>query len=1082
MAIDIRANTTCSLGTVISGSIGDDYIQGNGLIKTQGSVLISGLITPNIGTIVTFEYTKSGITRSIPRKLRVLSSFADPYRRTTQVELGCKLTYLSDLQDPIDWTAFDDPGNADRTEDESRVVTIPIFAKSVMNKCLQKLGITASRNPLTNKFSIATFSFDGGYVPILSDLLVSESYCGYLDFNEVLQVFSLAPFAGTGPVFTSNDIIDLGPIGVGQLPGEAVVVSYSTLRLRPPEPQSENSTPEEEEKEEERQAFINWEKTATFNSPKTYTINFERIDGPYSGEKGVIQYTGSERVFTTTIYRQITVYTPPAFSGGQGKVVIKEVPSSRITQVDGPSVSRDSTAATQYASIGANYNNADIILSLTKEFFEYDDLGNEISSSSVKFEPEAFVLSAVNFGFVYPANSANSNLVAFSASFALMATEYTYNSKKTINGYTRQETSTYLLQALTQNGQQAIAAYRESASDLTLEVAQLLAYEILSNPVVHENTTVTVGRTGASASQERPPAADRVNAYYSEGGDPSNGFRTESQAELELVVGSAAAQRRIELSMPYAPDDTFRVGAPGLGGPGGYFVTASDAPYKANRYGRVQNRLLLGNRNGISLQLAPERLPAAPYSPLYVQANGLTAMYRANGTSWAFDSNGIVASIDALFWAAVGGTGVFWFPVAPGIVTLPSAPSVVDTSPAQIIGTIETVGTTPQAALDAAFPSAVAGDGVQDEATSDFWVYDGPTWTNAGTAPGPTTNPITVILPYNETAIYNGITRTRLDVTKFDYSLELLTEVPTMPIRIRITIQKVIPAAVGSLALAGQDASLLRIVRILTAGTGALTLADNPIRVRPDRLYPTGTGVFALNLQNSALSYSGGDPFWDEVKLLLRGDGDGENDIYVFTDSGPLGLPEVSGGPMRISTARSKFGGSSILTQGGYARYEPSEMWNLGSDDFTIEAWINANNGDSSIIATQADIFTEDYSWRFMFDASVLAFFSTTDPTDLYQNQDSADWSNDFTFDTWIHIAVSRSGNTLRLFKDGVIIYENNSYEISIRSSERPLLIGGDLSSSPFTYIDDLRITKACRYTANFTPPSETFPDFGQTV
>ena len=53
MAVDIRATVTCSLGTLISGSISDDYIQGNGLIRTRGSAVISGTITPALGTVVT---------------------------------------------------------------------------------------------------------------------------------------------------------------------------------------------------------------------------------------------------------------------------------------------------------------------------------------------------------------------------------------------------------------------------------------------------------------------------------------------------------------------------------------------------------------------------------------------------------------------------------------------------------------------------------------------------------------------------------------------------------------------------------------------------------------------------------------------------------------------------------------------------------------------------------------------------------------------------------------------------------------------------------------------------------------------
>ena len=166
MAIDIRATVACSLGgtavTLISGSISDDYVQGQGLVKTKGSIEVSGTYTPVIGTVVTFSYTKGGVTRAIPRKLRVLSSFADPFRRTTSIELGCRLTYLSDLQEPIDWTAFDDPGNAGFTQSDAEIVTLPIRASSVMDKCLTELGITASSSPLTNKFSIPSFDFGAG--------------------------------------------------------------------------------------------------------------------------------------------------------------------------------------------------------------------------------------------------------------------------------------------------------------------------------------------------------------------------------------------------------------------------------------------------------------------------------------------------------------------------------------------------------------------------------------------------------------------------------------------------------------------------------------------------------------------------------------------------------------------------------------------------------------------------------------------------------------------------------------------------------------------------------------------------------
>jgi hypothetical protein len=820
--IDIRATVTCSLGTLISGSISDDYIQGSGLVKTRGSVQISGTITPALGTIVTFEYVKDGVTRTLPRKLRVLSSFADPFRRTTDVELGCLLTYLSDLQEPVDWTAFDDPQNTDFTEEDQLLITLPIYASSVMTKCLTELGITATSNPLTNKFSIASFDFGAGYVQVLNDLLVSESYCAYLNTDEVLQVFSLDQDSGTGPVFTADDIVDLGAIGVGQLPGEAVTVSYSTLKLKQPDPQEEI----EEENGVDQQAFINWEANITYSSPKSYFIDYKLESGPDKNIQKTKVYTGSEATLTFTDYTRIE------YVDEDNRRQVKEVPLTKLTRVAGNAISRLSKIATEYAAKEVSFSNPIIILSETSEVYVYDEFGNQTGYVTRKYEPEAAVLSAVDFDFSYPftvaeevegppttiADPSTGNFISsdrgdtiflphssptyttvsgtavIDASYALMQTEEIVNVTENVGSYSRELTSTYLRQALTQNGQQAISTYKEKAGGLTIFEGQALGINILSNPIVHENTTDTVNRTGESKAQERPPVAERTNAAFADGGDPNNGWRTESTADLELALGSATAQRRIEFSLPYAPDDTF-YGASG----GPYFATASDAPAKANRYGRVQNRLLLGNRNGMNLQLTPERLPSAPFAPLYIEANGLTALFRANGTNWAFDSNGIVCSVDALYWGAVGGEGVFWFPVPPGITALPAAPIVID-------GQITTTS---------------------------------------------------VIPPYNETAIYDARLRLTAAVTKFDYSLELLSVIPPLSIRLQSQVYDVtlLNAETSTFAATGQNAALVRRYTLPAATTGFVLSGFGAGSIR-DYAIGTNAGTFTTTGQPATLLFN----------------------------------------------------------------------------------------------------------------------------------------------------------------------------------------------------------------------------------
>ena len=756
MAIDIRATVTCSLGTLISGSISDDYLQGSGLVKTRGSCEISGLITPAMGTVVTFSYTKGGVTRMVPRKLRVLSSFADPFRRTTKVELGCKLTYLSDLQEPVKWDAFDDPENDEYDEDDQRIVTLPIRASSVMDKCLTELDITANTNPLTNKFSIAEFDFGGGYVQVLGDLLVSESYFGYLDSDEVLQVASLDQDGGTGPVYGSGDIVDLGPIGVGQLPGEAVTVSYSSLKLKDPDDDADNDA-------------INWEYSRS-ESPVEVLISYDRTVGSTRTKLSKV-YRSFELTQETTYYRQI----------GD-----KEVPYLRAIEESRLNASVAGALVQEYLQNGISFT-AKNVSSYTEEVYVYDADGNQVFQERRRYEPAIVAVGAAGLPMVFSVT----DFVTLPPSINRYLTERTTTTYDIVGEFTRTTTETYGLWNLTIAGQQSIAQARDSFQSSS-EVQSYINATLSGNLGLLDKV-VDTRRTVLMSGQARPPAAERTNAAYAKDGDPNNGWRTESKAELELALGSATAQRRIEFSMPYAPDDIFS------GPSGGPFTAApSDAPAKANRYGRVQNRLLLGNRSGVNLQVAPERMPVAPFEPIYLQANGLTALYRVNGNQWAFDSSGIVCSTDALFWGAVGGTGTFWFPVAPGVTALPTTPPIVDGEMAAA----------------------------------------------------------SVVLPYNETAIYDAQIRLGNVVTKFDYALELLSEVEPLRLRLGVTAARVklLASAAGALTLSGQAAALLRRYRMVSEAGGFALSGFGAGSVR-DYVIGTNAGTFAFTGQEAALVF-----------------------------------------------------------------------------------------------------------------------------------------------------------------------------------------------------------------------------------
>lgn len=639
MAVDIRATVACSLGTVISGNIADDYIQGNGLVLVRGSVEISGLITPAVGTAVTFTYKINGGRRNIPRKLRVLSSFADPFRRTTTVQLGCKLTYLSDLREKLRWDAFDDPQNQiDYDPADYEVIPIPVNASSMMDRCLTELGITASTNPLTNRFSGGQYDFSGGWVNVLGELLVSEGYCGYLDRDEVLQVFALNQDGGTGPILTTNDIIDIAAINSGQLPGEAVVVSYSALRFQG-DPNAQN--------------INTWQQTKSSNKTEV-TITYTN---PTTKQQDTVTYPVLETIEETTVLE------PLSKASTRERVNVVKYRETKRTESSEKAVPN---LIVQFLEAGLIPPSAQLT-TITKEWYYYNSEAVEVRSIKETYADLSYAYGQASLPMVFGSGNTKS--------FVYLPINQTYLQQAietdTIvqNSFRKVFTRKFGNWLATIAGQQSIAESRESFTT-PLQVATYMynstggKYLIASDIYTEVNT---------SSGQQAPFGSAALTDQYNR--DDS---RQQSESELVLALGSATAQRRIEFTLPMAPDDAF------VTDNGQYVVIPNNANEKATAYGLIQNRLLLGNRNGMNIRTNALQMPEAPFSPLTVRIGDVAALYRTNATSWTFSSEGLVVSTDALFWGAVGGSGPRWFPVAPGVTTLPSLPS---TSTVDVTGT-----------------------------------------------------------------------------------------------------------------------------------------------------------------------------------------------------------------------------------------------------------------------------------------------------------------------------------------------------------------------------------------------------------
>jgi hypothetical protein len=104
-----------------------------------------------------------------------------------------------------------------------------------------------------------------------------------------------------------------------------------------------------------------------------------------------------------------------------------------------------------------------------------------------------------------------------------------------------------------------------------------------------------------------------------------------------------------------------------------------------------------------------------------------------------------------------------------------------------------------------------------------------------------------------------------------------------------------------------------------------------------------------------------------------------------------------------------------------------------------------------------------------------------TDMTFL-ASSDGSSSSNVFTetwspsADTWYHVAVSRSGNTWRVFVDGTQLGSDTTDSRSLHDSTAILDICGTEAEAPLDgYLDEVRVSDNARYTSGFSVQTEDF-------
>ena len=231
-----------------------------------------------------------------------------------------------------------------------------------------------------------------------------------------------------------------------------------------------------------------------------------------------------------------------------------------------------------------------------------------------------------------------------------------------------------------------------------------------------------------------------------------------------------------------------------------------------------------------------------------------------------------------------------------------------------------------------------------------------------------------------------------------------------------------------------------------------------------------------------------GDVYFPQTSVLLPFNG---SDAATSTSdlSNRNGTVSFTG-TAQLSTGASKFGSSSLLLDGNSDYVSISDSyWNtcISSGDFTVELWARFDSASldgstqTTFASNRGDISgSSSNGWVFRkFTDNVISWYMRQGSDWVYINY-AQGTRTAVSADTWYHLAVTRSGNTWKLFLNGTAEDTITNSTSIVDGGADGLIVGalaGGIAGGPYHYmdgyIDDVRITVGhARYTSNFTPPT----------
>ena len=198
---------------------------------------------------------------------------------------------------------------------------------------------------------------------------------------------------------------------------------------------------------------------------------------------------------------------------------------------------------------------------------------------------------------------------------------------------------------------------------------------------------------------------------------------------------------------------------------------------------------------------------------------------------------------------------------------------------------------------------------------------------------------------------------------------------------------------------------------------------------------------------------------------------DNSSNNYTITVNGTPSVQRFSPFNPTAPYDTSVIGGSGYFSGSGDYLSLGTNPFSFSGGTYTLEAWVYI----TAYASTRNCVFIQSSTSLGSVWFPVLSITSTALNTITLDGNTYLNFTGTVPLNTWTHVAVSKSGTSVRAFINGTQLGSAQTDSSSYTNGSQTFLIGGAGSSSSQVngYIEDLRVNNTTAlYTTNFIPPT----------